>query len=85
MINHFTCFMRFTIHDIRNTDRPSNITKYTDLLSSKVIENPKTWSGTDQIVNHLKWLTPKSNIDVLGDEDVHNGSSLFSTQWNKRV
>jgi hypothetical protein len=63
---------------IRNTDKPSNITKYTDLLSSKVIDNPKNWSGTDQIVNHLKWLTPKSNIDVLGDEDVDNGSSLFS-------
>jgi hypothetical protein len=63
---------------IRNTDRPSNITKYTDLLYSKLIENPKNWSGTEQIVRHLKWLTPKSTIDVLGDEDVHNGSSLFS-------
>ena len=32
-----------------------------------------------QIVNHLKWLIPKSTIDVLGDEDVHNGSLLFSS------
>jgi hypothetical protein len=63
---------------IRNADRPTNITKYTDLLSSKVSDNPKNWSGTEQIVRHLKWLTPKSTIDVLGDEDVHNGSSLFS-------
>jgi hypothetical protein len=62
---------------IRNTDRPSNFTKYTDLLSSKLIENRTNSSGTDQIVNHLKWLTPSSTIDVLGDEDVHNGSSLF--------
>jgi hypothetical protein len=62
---------------IENTVRPSNFTKYTDLLYSKLIENSKNSSGTHQIVNHLKWLTPKSTIDVLGDEDVHNGSSLF--------
>ena len=62
---------------IKNTDTPSNFTKYTDLLSSRLTENSKNSSGTRQIVNHLKWLTPKSTIDVLGDEDVHNGSSLF--------
>jgi hypothetical protein len=62
---------------IENTVRPSNFTKYTDLLYSRLTENSKNSSGTHQIVNHLKWLTPKSTIDVLGDEDVHNGSSLF--------
>ena len=62
---------------IKNTDTPSNFTKYTDLLSSRLTESSKNSSGTRQIVNHLKWLTPKSTIDVLGDEDVHNGSSLF--------
>jgi len=72
-------YMFFEIYDddIRKTDNLS-FTNYTDLLSSKVIVNTKNWSGTDQIVNHLKWLTPKSTIDVLGDEDVHNGSSLFN-------
>ena len=73
----FYMFYEIYEDEIRKTHNLS-FTNYTDLLSSKVIVNPKNWSGTDQIVNHLKWLTPKSTIDVLGDEDVHNGSSLFS-------
>jgi hypothetical protein len=74
----FYMFYEIYYPHIRNRDNPPNFTRYTDLLYSKLIENPKNWSGTEQIVNHLKWLTPKSTIDVLGDEDVHNGSSLFT-------
>jgi hypothetical protein len=55
-----------------------NTTKYTDLLSSKLDQYPKTWSAISQIANHLKWLTPNSNIDILTDKDVHAGSLLFT-------
>ena len=55
-----------------------SFSNYTDLLSSRVIVERNNWSGTDQIVDHLKWLSPKSTIDVLGDQDLHNGSPLFS-------
>jgi hypothetical protein len=72
-------YMFYEIYDeeIIGKDR-SNFTNYTSLLSSRVPDNTGNWSGTYQIVNHLKWLIPKSSIDVLGDEDVHNGSSIFS-------
>lgn len=31
----------------------------------------------EAIVNHLKWLTPQSNITILTDADIHDTSSLF--------
>lgn len=46
------------------TSASPNTTKYTDLLLSKVDQDPKRWSAFIQIANQLKWLTPKSNIDI---------------------
>ncbi len=60
------------------TSASPNTTKYTDLLLSKLDQDPKTWSALIQIADHLKWLTPKSSIDILTDKDVHTGTLLFS-------
>jgi hypothetical protein len=60
------------------TSTSPNTTKYTDLLLSKLDQDPKTWSALIQIADHLKWLTPKSSIDILTDKDVHSGTLLFS-------
>ncbi|HEY7757250.1 MAG TPA: sialidase family protein, partial [Nitrososphaeraceae archaeon] len=60
------------------TNMSPNTTKYTDLLLSKLDQNPKTWSALIQIADHLKWLTPKSSVDILTDKDVHTGTLLFS-------
>ena len=70
-------YMFYEIYEdhFRKSDN-SSFSKYTDLLSSRV-SNPANWSGIDQIAKHLKWLNPESNIDVLGDQDIHNGTRLF--------
>ena len=72
-------YMFYEIYEdqIKKSDNAS-FSKYTDLLSSRVTKNPANWSGIDQIVNHLKWLTPNSNLDVLGDQDIDNGTLLFN-------
>jgi len=72
-------YMFYEIYEdqIKKSDNTS-FSKYTDLLSSRVTKNPTNWSGIDQVVNHLKWLTPTSNIDVLGDQDIDNGTLLFN-------
>ena len=72
-------YMFYEIYDEEIIGKDTiNFTNYTSLLSSRVPDNTGNWSGTYQIVNHLKWLIPKSSIDVLGDEDVHSRSSIFS-------
>ena len=78
-------YMFYEIYEdhVRKSDN-SSFSKYTDLLYSRVTKNPANWSGIDQIVNHLKWLTPKSNIDVLGDQDIDNGTLLFSQKGANR-
>jgi hypothetical protein len=48
------------------------------LLSSKDIRQYSILPEFETIVNHLKWLTPQSNITVLTDADVHNSSTLFA-------
>jgi hypothetical protein len=60
------------------TNMSPNTTKYTDLLLSKLDQDPNTWSALIQIADHLKWLTPKSSVDILTDKDVHTGTLLFS-------
>jgi hypothetical protein len=55
----------------------TNITKYTNLLSSKDIRQYSILPEFEAVVNHLKWLTPQSNITVLTDADVHDTSTLF--------
>ncbi|HJR84623.1 MAG TPA: sialidase family protein [Nitrososphaeraceae archaeon] len=72
-------YMFYEIYDEEIIGKDTiNFTNYTSLLSSRVPDNTGNWSGTYQIVNHLKWLVPKSSIDVLGDQDVHNRSSIIS-------
>jgi len=56
----------------------SNITEYANLLSSKVTKPYSILPEFEAIVNHLKWLTPQSNITILTDADVHDTSSLFN-------
>jgi N,N-dimethylformamidase beta subunit-like, C-terminal len=58
-------------------DTTSNITKYTNLLSSKVTKQYAILPVFEPIVDHLKWLTPQSSITILTDQDVHDTSSLF--------
>ena len=72
-------YMFYEIYDEKAIGKDiHNFTNYTSLLSSRVDDNIENWSVTHQILNHLKWLIPKSTIDLLGDDDVHNGSLLFS-------
>jgi N,N-dimethylformamidase beta subunit-like, C-terminal len=56
----------------------SNFTRYTDLLSSKVPQQPHLSRESDDIMLHLKWLLPQSNINFITDQDVHNGSLIFN-------
>ena len=75
----FYMFYEMYKSEENKTGMSPNTTKYTDLLSSKLEKNPERWSALIQIANHLKWLTPKSSIDILTDKDVHGGTLLFST------
>jgi N,N-dimethylformamidase beta subunit-like, C-terminal len=63
-----------------DADGLANITKYTDLLHSKVVHRDKMSSEYQDLVNHLKWLSPNSTVNVLTDEDVHNTSSIFANK-----
>ena len=61
----------------------SNITRHVGLLSNTITTTNNTLSEAasrvsseapiDYLVDHIKWLMPKSNITVLSDEDAHNG------------
>src|SRR4030095_7772080 len=59
-------------------NQSSNITKYTNLFSSNIVKQYSILPEFEAIVNHLKWLTPQSNITILTDADAHNASSLFT-------
>jgi hypothetical protein len=60
----------------------SNITRHVGLLSNTITTNNNTLSeaasrvsseaAIEYLVDHIKWLMPKSNITVLSDEDAHN-------------
>jgi hypothetical protein len=60
----------------------SNITRHVGLLSNTIATNNtvseaalrvSSEAAIDYLVDHIKWLMPKSNITVLSDEDAHNG------------
>ena len=55
----------------------TNNTKYTNLLSSKIIKQHLILPEFEVILDHLKWFTPKSKITLITDEDAHDASSLF--------
>ena len=52
---------------------------YCQTLLPTIIQYPKlalrvsSEAAIDYLVDHIKWLMPKSNITVLSDEDAHNG------------
>jgi hypothetical protein len=56
----------------------SNFTRYTDLLSAKIPQNPALLRESNDIMLHLKWLLPESNIHFITDQIVHNGSLIFN-------
>jgi hypothetical protein len=64
----------------KSSTEVSNLTRYTDLLSSKIPENRYLLRESNDIMRHLKWLIPETNIDVITDQDVHNGSLIFSNK-----
>jgi hypothetical protein len=60
-----------------------NITNDLNLLSSKVITNKMTGTINSvfamlQLIKSLKWITQGSNIMILTDADVDNGSMIFN-------
>jgi hypothetical protein len=60
-----------------------NITNDLNLLSSKVITNKMTGTINSvfamlQLIKSLKWITQGSNITILTDADVDNGSMIFN-------
>jgi N,N-dimethylformamidase beta subunit-like protein len=64
----------YLFYDIsKSLSRVSNFTQYTDLLTSKVPGKPYALKESDDIMLHLKWLLPKSDINFITDQDVHNG------------
>ena len=64
------------------SDKYSNITEDTGLLSSIVPRNYEDKVETHDVRNHIKWLIPGSNISRLTDQDVHAGA-LFANGKNK--
>jgi len=62
---------------------PSNFTSYTTLLSARIPKNPELLRESDDIMLHLKWLLPKSNINFVTDQDVHNGA-LFNANGSNQ-
>ena len=69
----------YLFYDIsKSGHKGSNFTKYTDLLTSKIPRKPYLSKESDDIMLHLKWLLPESNIHFITDQDVHNGSLIFS-------
>jgi hypothetical protein len=63
-----------------NTPPRVNVTSDPNLLSSRVIDNQKELLSASTMVyllRNIKWLTPQSNIKLLTDEDVDNGTILL--------
>jgi N,N-dimethylformamidase beta subunit-like protein len=68
----------------------TNITKHIGLLSNSITNKSISTEGTSQaavdyLVSHIQWLMPKSNITVLGDEDVHNGDIFKKRDGDKNI
>jgi hypothetical protein len=74
----------YLFYPLNKESRASNITKYKDLLSSIVPSDDESLSATSYMRNHLKWLSPNSNIDLLTDRDVDNGSLIFTDNGTNR-
>ena len=72
-----------------NVPYGTNITSDLNLLSSKVIriDLPSSRSAFAmlQLVGNLKWITQKSNITVLTDADVDNGSIFAKNRDNNNA
>jgi hypothetical protein len=71
-----------------NVQAGSNITTDLNLLTSKTISSKTTGTINSvfamlQLVKNLKWITQGSNITILTDADVDNGSMIFNNNQNK--
>lgn len=75
-------FYLFYAMNDKTSDKYSNITEDVDLFSSIVPGNYEHFIETDEVMEHLKWLIPKSNIERLTDQDVDAGS-IFRNGANK--
>jgi hypothetical protein len=68
-----------------NTTRGVNITKDSNLLSSKVTNDPSSSASGFAMVyllGNLKWISPDSNIAFLTDQDVDAGSIFLGNGSN---
>jgi hypothetical protein len=75
-----------TFHDLYKI-REINITKHTNLLSSKIrnetLSLSPSSSSLNYLLDHLKWLMPKSSkVTLLTDQDVDAGSIFQSSGAN---
>ena len=75
-----------TFYDLYKA-REINITKHTNLLSSKIrnetLSLPPSSFSMNYLLDHLKWLMPKSsNVTLLTDQDVDAGSIFHSSVNN---
>jgi glutaredoxin-related protein len=69
----------YLFYEITNSSpESSNFTRYTDLLSSKIPQDTTNFKESDDIMLHLKWLLPQSNINFITDQDVHKGTLIFN-------
>jgi N,N-dimethylformamidase beta subunit-like, C-terminal len=66
--------------------REINITKHTNLLSSKIrnetLSVSPSSSSMNYLLDHLKWLMPRSKVKLLTDQDVDAGSIFHSSVNN---
>jgi len=74
-------YMFYPMYD-KTSNKSSNITEDMGLLSSIVPQNYENRIESHDVMNHLKWLLPKSNIDRLTDQDVDKGL-IFSNGTNR--
>ena len=77
-------FYLFYAMNDKTSDKYSNITEDVDLFSSIVPGNYEHFIETDEVMEHLKWLIPKSNIERLTDQDVDAGS-IFRNGANNMI
>jgi hypothetical protein len=70
-----------------HTRNRENITTDTDLLSKRVTNHQtpvgEVSSPMPYLLKHIKWLSPKSNVTLLADADVDNGS-IFTKEGNNK-
>jgi hypothetical protein len=70
-----------------NTPSGVNVTSDPNLLSNRVSSDQKELPSSSSMVyllRNIKWLTPQSNITLLADENVDNGTIFKKNSYNDR-